>query len=455
MAGIGFELKKILSKKRLMSIIKAYSYSTAISSGPWLISILSILIAGYIARSFIHNEETITQFQVTVTYLIALSLIFTGFFQLAFTRYIADRIFEKKEDKILPNLMGAIFINMVAGFLLILPFSLMFLKSAGILFSILFAFTFALFCGIWIANVVLSGLKNYKFIIYSFFFAYVIILIMVFFLARYGLDAMLGAFFSGHAFLFFMLVGLILKKYPSDRLVEFDFLRGKMYRSLIWTGFFYNAAIWADKFIFWYHPLTSSKVLEWLRDSAIYDLPIFLAYLAIAPGMAVFLLRIETEFAKKYEEYYDAAREGATLEHIYKNGNDMIQSARTALVEILRVQSIITIILIIFSEEIFKILGMPLLYLPLFHIDLVATQLQLFFMSLLAILFYLDRRKNVLVLTALFLILNIALTLLSIRLGPYFFGYGFALSLLIVSAIGMIMINRDFKRLHYETFMLQ
>ena len=266
---------------------------------------------------------------------------------------------------------------------------------------------------------------------------------------------MLLSFFIGHTLLFFLLLGLIIKKYPSNKLVKFNFLKGKMYKTLIFTGFFYNIAVWIDKFIFWYHPLTSSEVLSWLRDSSIYDLPIFLAYLAIAPGMAVFLFRIETDFAKKYDNYYTSAREGATLEHIYKNGNDMIESARTALVEILRIQSIITIILIIFSEEIFKFLDIPLLYIPLFHIDLIATLLQLFFMSILAILFYLDRRKNVLILTSTFFILNFLLSLLTIYLGPYFFGYGFAISLLLVSTMGMYIINKDFKRLHYETFMLQ
>ncbi len=455
MAGIGFELEKILRKKRLFSIVKAYSYSAAISSGPWLISIVSILISGYIAKGMLKDAEVVGQFQVSVTYLIALSLIFTGFFQLAFTRYVADRIFEKKQEKTLPNLMGVIFINMSVGFLLILPFSLSFVDEAGPLFSLVYAFTFSLFCGVWMANIVLSGLKNYKFIIYSFLFSYLLILALIYFFAKYGLTAMLSSFLVGHILLFFLLVGLILKKYPSDVMVEFDFLKSKMFLSLVFTGFLFNAGVWADKFIFWFNGQTGSKVLGWMRDSAIYDLPIFMAYLAIAPGMAVFLLRVETSFAKMYDIYYSAVREGATLEHIYKAGNDMIESARDALTEILRVQSIITILLIIFSEQIFKALELPLLYIPLFHIDLVSTQLQLFFMSLLAILFYLDRRRAVLLLSGLLLLLNTLLSALSIYLGPYYYGYGFAVSLLIVSVWGMYLLNRDFKRLHYETFMLR
>ena len=48
-----------------------------------------------------------------------------------------------------------------------------------------------------------------------------------------------------------------------------------------------------------------------LRSSLIYDLPIFLAYLAVIPGMAVFLLRIETDFAEAHGRFFDAVRGGA------------------------------------------------------------------------------------------------------------------------------------------------
>lgn len=68
-----------------------------------------------------------------------------------------------------------------------------------------------------------------------------------------------------------------------------------------------------------------------LRNSILYDLPIFLAYLAIVPGMAVFLLRLETEFAEKYDSYYDAVRGGATFDAIKKRHIEMIDTARTSL----------------------------------------------------------------------------------------------------------------------------
>ncbi|MFP3336189.1 exopolysaccharide Pel transporter PelG, partial [Pseudomonas sp. SIMBA_064] len=68
--------------------------------------------------------------------------------------------------------------------------------------------------------------------------------------------------------------------------------------------------------LFWFNPGTSNAVIGPLRASILYDMPIFIAYLAIIPGMAVFLVRIETDFAEWYDRLFRAIRDGETLQHI-------------------------------------------------------------------------------------------------------------------------------------------
>ena len=58
-----------------------------------------------------------------------------------------------------------------------------------------------------------------------------------------------------------------------------------------------------------------------------------------------------------------------------------------------------------------------------------------------------------LALNVMFCILNALLTTVSIRLGVHFYGYGFALSLLIVTAVGLGILSRKLGRLEFETFM--
>jgi uncharacterized membrane protein len=47
------------------------------------------------------------------------------------------------------------------------------------------------------------------------------------------------------------------------------------------------------------------------------------------------------------------------------------------------------------------------------------------------------------------------LTGISIRLGPAFYGYGFALALLGAVLAGFFLLSRTMERLEYETFMMQ
>ena len=106
MAGIGFELRKLLRRDSLLGMMQAYAYAGIISSGPWVLSIVGILVIGLMSVSMVVPEFLITQFQVSVTYLVAFSLTITGFVQLAFTRFTSDRLFEKRADIILPNFNG-------------------------------------------------------------------------------------------------------------------------------------------------------------------------------------------------------------------------------------------------------------------------------------------------------------------------------------------------------------
>ena len=46
MAGIGFELKKILRHETFISELAAYLYAATVSTGPWLISVITLAVLG-------------------------------------------------------------------------------------------------------------------------------------------------------------------------------------------------------------------------------------------------------------------------------------------------------------------------------------------------------------------------------------------------------------------------
>lgn len=269
------------------------------------------------------------------------------------------------------------------------------------------------------------------------------------------MDGLLLALLIGHASLLFVFLYDILREYPARRMVAFDFLdRRQVFVSLLLTGLCYNLGIWIDKFIFWFNPSTSDLVIGPLRASILYDLPIFLAYLSIIPGMAVFLVRIETDFAEWYERVYEAIRGGETLQHIGLLKEQMILAIRQGLLEICKVQGLAVVLLFLLAPQLLGWLGISRYYLPLFYIDLIGVSIQVVFMALLNVFFYLDKRRIVLELCVLFVIVNGVLTFVSLLLGPSFFGYGFTLSLLVCVLVGLYRLTTALDDLEYETFML-
>ena len=117
MAGIGFELRKLLRKDSYFGLLRAYGYAGIISSGPWVLSILVIMAIGLLTLGLLPDRsQQIWQFLVSVTYLVAASLSLSGIAQLLFTRFVADRLFEKKDGTILPNLIGLLtMMNLLAA----------------------------------------------------------------------------------------------------------------------------------------------------------------------------------------------------------------------------------------------------------------------------------------------------------------------------------------------------
>lgn len=457
MAGIGFELRKILQKDRLLSLAKVYGYSAILSSGPWVISIIAIILVGFINLANLGNLSEAAKFQIVITYAIALasSLIITGILQLPFTRYVADLIFNHREDEILPSYFGAIFMSWALGIPVVTPLVFWVFEQQNLFFLLGVISTFLVLCGVWISSILAASLKYYHGVVWAYFFSYLFIILFSYIMGT-NIVSLIYVFLIGNAILLLILMTLIIKSYDSKIFMKIDFfLSPNFYWSLGIAGMTYNLGSWVDKFIFWYHPLTGNAVIGKLHASIVYDMPIFLAYLSILPGMAIFFYRLEADFAEKYDLYYDAVRNGGTLGLIRRYRNEMTGVIRHAIHEIIMIQGILDIFLFLTVHIIFNLLNIPQLYLGLLYILTIGAMLQLAFMSVLAVLYYLDRKHAAMWLCISFFVLNTVLTLVSIYMGPSMFGYGYAVSLLIVFTASLIIIRNELERLDYETFMLQ
>ena len=455
MAGIGFELRKILRRDTLFGVARAYAYAGLISSGPLILSIFGILIIGVMSLAFVIPKYAIVQFQISVTYLIALSLILTGPLQLSFTRFISDRLFEKRDDLVLSNYNGVVLVSTIASGLVGVVAMLVGFKSEPLAYRVLMVAGFVVISNIWIAVIFLSSVKQYRQILFVFLIGYGCTVAFALMLNRHGLSGLLGGFVAGHLVLLGGLSGLIYRNYRSGRLISFEvFDKRFAYPTLALVGLFFNLGVWLDKFMFWYSPGTGAPVIGPLHASVIYDIPVFIAYVCVMPGMATFLVRIEADFVEYYDAFYDAVRSGATLRHINDMRDMMVGSVRAGLYEIIKIQVVVLLLIFAFGSNVLAALNISPLYMPLLTVDVIAASLQVVLLGLLNVFFYLDARRTVLKLCVAFVVLNGTLTWITLQMSPNTYGYGFALALLILVVGAVLTLDRKFAKLEYETYML-
>lgn len=455
MAGIGYKLRKLLDRDTLTSEMSAYFYAGLASAGPLLISILGIFLVGLLALDRAGHPEAVMQFQVSVTYLIAFSLLATGPAQLVLVRSLPNPGQDTPQRGALASCTRiAIAITAFTGGIgLILAFTAF--RDTSVPYRLLMLAAFVVLSNIWLCATVLASTRRYMAIFEGFCIGYLITVAVAMALSLHGLEGLLCGFVVGHLVLY---AWLTLKIYSFDAGPAYAAEPRHEKRSTMLTlagiGLLFNLGLWVDKFIFWFSS-AGQDVIGPLRASIIYDFPIFISYLCIIPGMAVFLLRLETGFSQHFQSYHHAICHAGTLNDIRDARDGMIQSARVAFYEILKVQAVVVLLVFAFGDALLESMGISTLYLPLLRIDVIATSLQVLLLASLNIFFYLDKLQTILRLTALFALTNALLTWWTLEIGPAAYGYGFATALLVSVTTAMVLLSRSFQRLEFDTFMMQ
>ncbi|AEK56700.1 hypothetical protein A5904_00220 [Acidithiobacillus caldus] len=453
MAGIGFELRRILRRGSYLAMMEAYGYAGVVSSGPWLLSIFGILLLGFLAIGDHTARASVIQFQVSVTYLIAVSLILTGPLQLLFTRYIADMLFARQTRSVVTVLLTMLITALVPGTIFAVAALLLFFRATPWLYQVLMAMAFIELCGVWVLTIMGTSLKDYKALVSWYLFAYATVVALGLFLGRrFGLDGYMLAFVLGQGILLLGLGTLVIRQFPG--FVQWPEHRGlRWYWSLALVGTAFNLAVWTDKFWFWFSPATSAAIIGPLRASPIYDVPIFLSYLLIVPGLAVFLFRLETDFVEAYDAYNRAIIDGGTYEELKSAKLRMLLATRSGLGDIAKVQGVTVLLAFAFTQPLLALLGYSSSYARIFQFDVIGVSLQLLLMSLLNVYFYLDLRGRSVLLTLTFLLGNVIFTGMTLWAGPFFYGLGFLASLFVADLLGLFYLSRDLERIDYLTFM--
>ncbi len=453
MAGIGFELRKLNPGDTLSGLGRAYSYAGIISSGPWLLSIFTMVLLNYFLAPLLSHDE-LNFFSASITHIYTFSLILVGPLQLVLTRYAADKFSARDRSGIFPGCLSALALTAVLSGLLGGWFFLLHVEGP-ILHRVSAAALSVYVSCMFITSNYLTALRDHKTVVATFAIG-----CLVSFAASWGAVKVTGdpasalaGFAFGHAVLFLLLLRALHREFGTTISPSWDVFRYFFrFPSLVFIGLFYNLGIWIDKLMFWWFSGQHVQISGWLYASPEYDVAICLSLLSIVPGMAVFFLKLETEFAAYYEEFFRAIDERRPLSSILAAKEGIVRTLRAGFIQLFKVQGLVTLLLVIFAEPLGERLGIGSVKVGIFRETLFGSFLLICFLSLQTVLFYVDDRKGALLCTAAFAIANATLSILTLRANEAWFGFGFVIASGLGMALAVIRVNDRVARLESCVF---
>ncbi|MHC4161250.1 MAG: exopolysaccharide Pel transporter PelG, partial [Planctomycetota bacterium] len=453
MAGVGFELRRMIEERRgVMAKVRAYSCAGLISSGPWLMTILTLTLLN-LAGPYLGGTEGYSLFRALVTYAFAFSLILQGIAQMAVTRRVADLLYTKRYDAVLPAFaattvaVGAVHALIGTAFCLWAGFSAV--------LSFLAVTLFAIIGMTWIALIWLTVVRQYDEVLRAYVYGTLVAMVgvVLLFLSR-GTVGILAAYTAGQAFTLALLIRTIVRGMNASGGRDLSVFRSLVsFPLLVGVGLFYNAAIWVDKMIFWWQDGIGPHSL--VRYHPLYDTCSFLAYLTVVPALAVNLVRLETAFYERYRGYYGAILGGTPLGVIEDKRRRMLRNLEESLVRLLKTQGAITALVILFAPVICDTLKLPPIAVRLFRLTCLGAFFHVLLLINILMQMYFDLRKQALATSLAFLALNGILAWWSVNRGVETYGIGYALASFMSLLLGYLLLYRSLDQLDYMTFTSQ
>jgi uncharacterized membrane protein len=451
MAGIGFELRKILNEDSLGAIGRAHVLGGIIVLGPFLCSVLCLAGLNVFSARFTQGDFTVRQvFASAVVYTFGGSLIATGPLQVVLTRYLADKVYRGEYDSLIECLFPAMMITAAILCVPALPVVLHVDLSITAKLTLI-ALHSTIGC-MWMVVVFVRAAHGHRAVAIIFLVGSAAALGLGLLLVGYlGLEGLLIGYTVGHTLLLVLLIRQLFYEFGHPRRWDWRvFTYVKLFPMLLAIGLLQNLGIWIDKILFWGSDL--QLAIKGFLTAPKYDSSTFLAFLTALPAFVVFFVRVETDFHDQFHGYFDEIFFRGPYERIAACARSLRETLRDALLDILKVQALVSLLALFFAMEILQLVGLPLSQLGMFRFGIVASFFFSFMMFANVILLYLDRQAEALLSTLVFFVSNLVLTELTIGLGYAFYGVGLATSCFLGMITALFHLANQLHNLEFMTF---
>lgn len=413
MAGIGFELKRVLQRGGIIRVLGVSLAGTAIVAGPWLLSALGIFLIQQYAASALTEARSL--FTALIVYCYAFSLVLFSGLHYVFTRQISDLIYQHKNREAgsaLASFLLALFaLSALVAAAGLLPLRIVGEVSRPVLFLLAAGLLFTVINLNWVIMSFITLLKSYIGILLVYLGGTLISLLGVrFFGALYATAGALLGYALGQCFTAIVLYLMTLKGYAPIRLSLKGFLSYLLrYRLLFLAGLLYAWASWADKIVFWF-TLGKRMAGSWFRVFDPYDVPIFFAILTMIPGLIFFTIETETSFYPRLRRFLRClGKESWT--GIIRSKQMMLRTMSAGLREQSILQAICSVTLIILAPAIGHALFGDSVDASALRLTLGAVFFHALFLTLMIFLFYFELYVQTVAAVLVFFAVNVTASL--------------------------------------------
>ena len=428
MAGIGFELRR-LSERGLIGQVAATGHAAFVTAGPWLVTVLALgLIQRYIV--FVVTEQDAYLLQALIIYAFCLTLLVTAPLTTAAIRASADDLYERHIHRIRGNFILALTLGCLVCLGLSLPlFAFGFgLSGADLMLASAGAGAIAM---VWPSIAFASMVRAYLVISLSFAAGLIISVGLTLALAarELGVGVQAAGFGAGLGLTAIALASTVIGTFPGampslrQSLLHLA-LRARNHGAMVCGAFLAVAAVWADSWVVWAGPLGKAAG-NGLPTAPFYDSAMFMARLSILPGLIAFLLSVDIVVHERSRALMATIDDNGTLAHIRRRLEAVRQAADSSLTRLILLQAVCGAIVVLLAPAFIEQAGLRFEQLGTFRLGILGALFQAIFIAASTLVLHFGRGRIYLGLQALYLLLNLTGTAISLALPLHWLGGGY------------------------------
>lgn len=458
MAGIGFELKKLFRATGLFAKTRAFGYASVISAGPLLLGWIFLILIGVIGQAFGLAYSDRMMLNCLITYALMFSAVLSGIFSTALTRYIADMLYEEREEEILPSLGGALFFLLPIEAVLFGIF-LLFADLTPALYVLTLTLCLEQVCAV-LMMAYLSVLKDYKGVFGGYaagIGAGLALALLTGLMQGISVSRLLFCVVFGYGLMICAHMYLLCTSLPKEGTHSFLFLSWiGQYKSLVAVGCGNSVALYAPLLIAWYSKLGEhiSGILYCAPD---HDVAAIFAFMTSLVTTVNFVVLVEVNFYPEYRNYFDMLNGKGTIGEIRNAHKKMLDVLYRELAYMGQRQLYFTVFALSVGENLLELLplGMTDLSAGYFRILCVGYAVYAIGNVFLMMLLYFSDYRDAAWVSVLFAVCSVVFSLVSLRFPVWFYGFGFSIAAGVLFVTALLMLVLYTKDLDYHVLSAQ